>query len=264
MGISWPDKYDVLGIRVSAADYEGLSDVIIGAARNECTGTVTALAVHGLVIASRDSTFGAKINTFDVVTPDGQPVRWALKWLHKIVLRDRVYGPFLMLRLCQEAERTGVGVYLYGSHPDVVKRLRLNLCNEFPGIRIVGCEPSVFRPLLPTEDAELVKRINSSGAGLVFLGLGCPRQEEFAYDHRDKVHAVQICVGAAFDFHSGNKQMAPGWMQAKGLEWLYRLLQEPGRLWRRYLFTNSLFLVKLLLQIINQRRRIFPRAVKMN
>ncbi len=251
---AWPDKYDVLGVKVSATDYDELSEMVIQAAREHVAGTVTALAVHGLVTASLNAPFGAKLNSFDAVSPDGQPVRWALKWLHGIRLNDRVYGPFLMLRLCERAANSGMGVYLYGSYPSVVEALKENLLRQFPGIRIVGSEPSAFRPLLPAEDMALVERINSSGASLVFLGLGCPVQEEFAYDHRSKIRAIQICVGAAFDFHAGNKKMAPSWMQAKGLEWLYRLLQEPKRLWRRYLITNSLFLLKVLLQKTNQRK----------
>jgi exopolysaccharide biosynthesis WecB/TagA/CpsF family protein len=116
----------------------------------------------------------------------------------------------------------------------------------------VGCEASVFRPLTRQEDEELVDRISHSEAGLVFLGLGCPLQEIFAHDHRQLIRAVQICVGAAFDFHGGHKKMAPAWLQENGLEWLYRLSQEPRRLWRRYLVTNSIFLIKIFSQLIHQ------------
>jgi exopolysaccharide biosynthesis WecB/TagA/CpsF family protein len=122
-----------------------------------------------------------------------------------------------------------------------VAALEANLVDRFPALRVVGCEPSLFRPLTPEEDEAFVRRVNDSGAGLLFLGLGCPLQETFAYEHRHTIKAVQLCVGAAFDFHAGNKRMAPGWMQRSGLEWLFRLTQEPGRLWRRYLVTNATF-----------------------
>ena len=160
-----------------------------------------------------------------------------------------------MLRLCHRAVLEGIGVYLYGSTPEVVKKLSANLLSWFPGLRLVGLESPPFRNLTEEEDREVVYRINSSGAGLVFLGLGCPQQDHFAFDHRSRIMAVQICVGAAFDFHSGNKRMAPSWMQNNGLEWLFRLLQEPNRLWRRYIFTNITFLVKLSYELVKNRLR---------
>jgi N-acetylglucosaminyldiphosphoundecaprenol N-acetyl-beta-D-mannosaminyltransferase len=199
------------------------------------------MAVHALVTAARDPSYRAKVNTFEVVAPDGQPVRWALNRLEGTGLEDRVYGPEFMIRLCRRAAETGVGVYLYGSSLEVVRALEANLLDRFPALRIVGCEPSLFRPLTAGEDEAFVRRVNDSGAGLLFLGLGCPLQESFAYEHRRAIKAVQLCVGAAFDFHAGNKRMAPGWMQRRGLEWLFRLTQEPGRLWRRYLITNAAF-----------------------
>ena len=238
---AWPDKHDVFGVQVSATDYERASDVLMEMSRRRQGGTVTHLAVHALVTAATDASYGKRINRFDIVAPDGQPVRAALNCFHNTQLKDRVYGPELMIRLCRRAAQDGVGIYLYGSHANVVQKLRDNLIAQCPGLQVAGCEPSVFRALTSEEDEQLVQRINQSGAGLVFLGLGCPRQEIFADEHRDRIQAVQLCVGAAFDFHAGNKKMAPPWMQRCGLEWLFRLLQEPGRLWRRYLVTNSLF-----------------------
>lgn len=244
----WPDKYNILGVAVSATTAEQAAHLIIRAAQQRHPAVVTALAVHGLVLASNDESFRAKINTFDLVTPDGQPVRWALNLLYHTRLPDRVYGPALMLLLCERAARANIPIYLYGSYPQVSERLKTNLNRLFPKLRIAGYEPSLFRPLSADEDDALTERINASGAGLVFLGLGCPLQENFAYDHRGGLAAVQLCVGAAFDFHSGNKKMAPQWMQRNGLEWFYRLMTEPKRLWRRYAVTNSLFSMKFLLQ----------------
>jgi exopolysaccharide biosynthesis WecB/TagA/CpsF family protein len=175
--------------------------------------------------------------------------------LHRAGLAERVYGPELMLRLCRGAAAAGVSIYLYGGNPEVAEKLRANLTHLCPGLRIAGYEAPPFRPLTPEEDRAVVERINASGAGLVFIGLGCPKQDVFAYEHRDSIRAVQLCVGAAFDFHAGVKPMAPAWMQRRGLEWLYRLIQEPGRLWRRYLVTNSIFLGKLGTAFLSKRRR---------
>jgi exopolysaccharide biosynthesis WecB/TagA/CpsF family protein len=154
-----------------------------------------------------------------------------------------------MLRLCREASRSGIGVYLYGSLPQVAEKLDGELKRKFPALFVAGWESPPFRSLSQEEDAAVVERINSSGAGIVFVGLGCPKQEIFAYEHRDRLKAVQVCVGAAFDFHAGNKKMAPKWMQRSSLEWLFRLVQEPRRLWRRYIFTNVIFVLKIISHI---------------
>jgi exopolysaccharide biosynthesis WecB/TagA/CpsF family protein len=238
---AWPKRHSIFGVRVSATDYGEAARCIIDAARRREGATVTHMAVHALVTAAYDPDYRAMVNRFDVVAPDGQPVRWALNYFRKTHLADRVYGPEMMIRLCREAAAAGISVYLYGSTPGVVQALRDRLLQRLPNLEIVGCEPSAFRPLTPEEDEAFIRRVNDSGAGLLFLGLGCPLQETFAYEHRDTVRAVQLCVGAAFDFHAGNKAVAPQWMQRHGLEWLFRLAHEPGRLWRRYLLTNAAF-----------------------
>lgn len=247
--LKWPQKHNLIGVAVSETIYDEASSLIIYAAQKHIPVTITHLAVHGLVTASADPSFKSKVNSFDIVAPDGQPVRWALNILYGTKLQDRVCGHELMLRLYRRAAEADICVYFYGSRKCVVEKLRENLIKRFPSLQIVGYEPSVFRPLTQEEDEALVERINRSGAGLVFLGLGCPLQEVFAYEHRHSINAVQICVGAAFDFLSGNKKIAPRWMQMNGLEWLFRLMTEPRRLWRRYLVTNTIFLIKLFLQI---------------
>ena len=190
-----------------------------------------------------------RLNSFEIVAPDGQPVRWALNWLHRAKLADRVYGPELMLRLCERAAKEDVSIYLYGGASDEILRdLKTNLLQKYPNLVIAGAESPPFRHLTAEEDDAVVKRINESGAGIVFIGLGCPKQDHFAFEHRDRLQSVQACVGAAFDFHAGRTSMAPAWMQRRGLEWFYRLCREPRRLWRRYLVTNTLFLKKLLSQ----------------
>jgi N-acetylglucosaminyldiphosphoundecaprenol N-acetyl-beta-D-mannosaminyltransferase len=252
--VAWPRKVDVFGVGISVTDYAAATAAVLQAARRRQPAVVTAHAVHALVTFSGDPELRAKANTFEVVTPDGQPVRWAVNLLHRAGLTERVYGPELMLRLCRAAAEQEVSIYLYGGNPAVAERLRANLVEKCPGLRIAGYEAPPFRALTPEEDRAVVERVNASGAGLVFIGLGCPKQDLFAYDHRESIRAVQVCVGAAFDFHAGVKKTAPAWMQKRGLEWLYRLWQEPGRLWKRYLVTNSIFVAKLAAALLRGSR----------
>ena len=251
--ITWPRKFDLFGVRVSATTYDETTRLATDAVRGGRSACVSALAVHGLISGANDGAFRSVLNTFDILTPDGQPVRFALNLLHNAGLADRVYGPELTMRMCAHAAREGIGVYLYGSYPHVVAKMAQNLLYRFPELQISGYEPSAFRKLTPAEDAALVNRINESGAGFVFIGLGCPRQEQFAAEHRQAIRGVQVCVGAAFDFIAGNKPMAPPWMQRRGLEWLFRLGQEPSRLWRRYAVTNASFVVKLCGRMLGRR-----------
>lgn len=247
--VRWPPKYDLFRVKVSAAGYAKVVDAILQAARQRLPSVASFHAAHALVTASDDPALLTKVNTFQILAPDGQPVRWALNLLYRAGLRDRVYGPELMMRLCRRAAAEGVPVYFYGSSPRVIDGLCARFSAEYPDLEVAGAESPPFRPLSPEEDRDMVNRINQSGAGIVFIGLGAPKQDHFAYEHRDRIRAVQVCVGAAFDFHAGSKKMAPPWMQRNGLEWLYRLIQEPRRLWRRYMVTNSVFLAKLLCEL---------------
>jgi len=242
---AWPRKVDLFGVRVSATTYDECLRLIVDQATRRTSATVDHMPVHGLVEASRDGALRAMINRFDIVAPDGHPVRWLAGRLGGYALPDRVYGPELMQRLCAAAAERGIGIYLYGSTPEVIEKLAANLVERFPGLRICGAESPPFRSLSGEEDRGMVERINASGAGIVFIGLGCPKQETFADQHRDAIRAVQVCVGAAFDFHAGTKRMAPRWMQERSLEWLFRLVTEPRRLWRRYFVTNSIFLFRV-------------------
>ncbi|HWB14665.1 MAG TPA: WecB/TagA/CpsF family glycosyltransferase [Pirellulales bacterium] len=243
--LAWPAKLDLFGLGISPTTYDHAVRLIVSAAEKGTSAIVACQAVHAVVTACGDATLKERVNSFELVTPDGQPVRWALNWLHRAGLADRVYGPELMLRLCREAGRRGVTIYLYGGTPSVLDLLRQRLLALCPDLCIAGFEAPPFRPLTAEEDAGVIERINNSGAGVVFIGLGCPKQDHFAYEHRASLRAVQVCVGAAFDFHAGVKPMAPAWMQRRGLEWLFRLSCEPRRLAGRYLKTNSLFLFKL-------------------
>lgn len=251
-----PPRREVAGVGVSVTDYARTTDAVIAAAEANRPLLVTALAVHGLTVAASDAEIGTAIQSFDVVTPDGQPVRWALNLLHGVGLEDRVYGPELMLRVCAAAEREGVGIYLYGSRSTVLDGLRTRLQARFPRLRIAGWRASRFRPSTAEEDADDVRDILSSGAGIVFVGLGCPRQERWAYEHRNLIPRPMICVGAAFDFHAGTVRQAPSWMQARGLEWLFRLAMEPRRLWKRYLTTNPKFVALVLHDWVRRERSV--------
>lgn len=259
--VRWPPRHNMFGVQVSPTTYDEAVDVILAAAQQRRPAAVSLHAAHAVVTASDDPVLLEKVNRFQMIAPDGQPVRWALNWLHGAKLKDRVYGPELTLRLCEAAAAQGVPIFLYGSSPEVIIALSHNLVKRYPGLIIAGAEAPPFRALTPEEDADMVARINASGAGLVFIGLGCPKQDHFAADHMDCIQAVQVCVGAAFDFHAGNKRTAPDWMQRRGLEWLFRLWQEPRRLWKRYLVTNTLFLYKLGRQWLTGPKHSLPRPV---
>jgi len=234
-------KKNILGIGVDAVDYEAAVHQILEAARHQRGFTVSALAVHGVMTGVSDPEHRYRLNRFDLICPDGQPVRWMLNLSASAGLTDRVYGPFLTLKLCKQASEKGIPLFFFGSSQQVLERLSTSLKERFPGIRIAGTRPSRFRKATPQEIEQDVHAIKESGAAITFVGLGCPRQEVWAYEMKDKLGMPIISVGAAFDFLSGNLEMAPPWMQRMGLEWFFRLLKEPGRLWQRYLILNSLY-----------------------
>jgi exopolysaccharide biosynthesis WecB/TagA/CpsF family protein len=238
---------------IDAIDYQTAVSRITEAASSKQPLAVSALAVHGLMIGALDREQKYRLNHFDLLVPDGQPVRWALNAIHKTHLRDRVYGPNLTLAVCARAEARGLGLFFYGSTPDVLARLKLNLQNRFPSIRISGMEHSKFRSLTLQEKQQIVERIHESGAEIVFVGLGCPRQEVWTYELRDAISRPVLAVGAAFPFLAGTLRQAPEWMQERGLEWLFRLFVEP-RLWRRYLFLNPAYILLILSQLLRLHR----------
>ncbi|MDQ3001293.1 MAG: WecB/TagA/CpsF family glycosyltransferase, partial [Fibrobacterota bacterium] len=196
----------------------------------------------------QDPAHSRRLNGLDLVVPDGQPVRWALKWLHGKSLPDRVYGPNLTLYTAKAMAEAGLGLYLYGSTASVLSRFSENLKIKFPGLIIAGSEPSRFRRLDVKERAEVIGRIKASGAKAVFVGLGCPRQEVWAFEYRQDLSMPILAVGAAFDFHAGTLPQAPRFMQDRGLEWIFRLVQEPKRLWHRYVILNPIYLWNVLKQ----------------
>ncbi|HUL35060.1 MAG TPA: WecB/TagA/CpsF family glycosyltransferase [Candidatus Eisenbacteria bacterium] len=241
-------KRNILGISVNATDYEAATAAIISAAHARKPCAVTALAVHGLMTGVRDEKHRFRLNSIDIVVPDGQPVRWALNWIHGAGLKDRVYGPNLTLEVCRSAELEGLSVFFFGATPDILTRLQSNLLRRFPRLKIAGAISSKFRRLTLSEKDQIVSEIRESGASIVFVGLGCPRQEIWIYEFRQWLDCPLMAVGAAFPFLAGTVKQAPAFMQRAGLEWLFRLSQEPLRLWRRYLFLNPLYLALLALQ----------------
>jgi N-acetylglucosaminyldiphosphoundecaprenol N-acetyl-beta-D-mannosaminyltransferase len=238
-------KRSVLGVLVDAVDYPAAQERILDAARERRPYGVSALAVHGIMTGVHDDVHRHRLNSLDLVTPDGQPVRWALNWLHGAGLAERVYGPELTLRLCAGAAEEGLPVYFYGSAPEVLAALTANLRRLFPTLVVAGSEPSKFRQVDRAELDDVAERIRTSGARLCFVGLGCPRQEVFAYELREAAGMPVIAVGAAFDYHAGLVDEPPRWMQDRGLQWAHRLVQDPRRLWRRYVLLNPEYVARL-------------------
>lgn len=241
-------KQNVLGVRVDAVNYEGAVQKIITAAREGKKLSVSALAVHGVMTGVLDETHRYRLNRLDLVCPDGQPVRWAINLLYKKGLPDRVCGPELMLRICERAAQEKLPIYLYGSRPETLEILIKNLCDRFPDLIIAGYQPSRFRQVSAEEKQQIIEEIRNSGAAMTFVGLGCPRQEVWVYEYCQDLPMPVMAVGAAYDFHAGRISQAPKFMQRWGLEWFYRLMQEPNRLWRRYVFLNPLYISLFILQ----------------
>jgi exopolysaccharide biosynthesis WecB/TagA/CpsF family protein len=242
MGVATSTKRNLLGIMVDATTYDDVVERVFDAARTATGLSVSATAVHGVMEGVHDREHAARLNAFDILTPDGQPVRWALNWLYKTKLRERVYGPELMLRCCARAAEEGFPIYLYGSTSDVLRPLKSKLEERFPGLKVAGTSESRFGTIGPAAREEIAAQIRASGAKLVFVGLGCPRQEIFTWAMRDQVSLPMLAVGAAFDFHAGLATEAPTWMQRWGLQWLHRFFGNPRRLWRRYLLLNPEYL----------------------
>jgi exopolysaccharide biosynthesis WecB/TagA/CpsF family protein len=242
-------KRNLLGVLINVIDYEGAVAQITAAALTGRPLGVSALAVHGVMTGALDHSQRSRLNRLELVVPDGQPVRWALNLLYQARLSDRVYGPELTLRVCQRAAQERLPIYLYGSTREVIDTLATNLTRRFPGLEIAGLEPSKFRRLSAAEKEEVVARIRGSGARLVLLGMGCPRQEVWAYEYRLALSMPVLAVGAAFDYHAGRLRRPPPFLQRLGLEWAFRLSCEPRRLWRRYLLLNPAFLLMLGFQL---------------
>ena len=245
-------KKNILGIDYSVTDYEQASDYIINAAKKQKSFAVSALAVHGLISSIIDKKLYEKIKKIHMIVPDGQPIKWALNYFYQLNLKDRVYGPELTLYVLEKASIDKLNIFLYGSTEDTLKKFKNFILKNYTGIKICGIHIDRFRDSTNQEDMEDIKKINNSKANIVLVGRGCPRQEIWVSDHINKINAPMLAVGAAFDFHAGKLKQAPKIIQDYGLEWLYRLIQEPRRLWKRYLFTNSYFIFLIIKKMIKR------------
>lgn len=242
----------ILGLPIDAVSWPDATDRILEwADRGECRA-VCVVNVHSLMTARRSAAHAEAIRSADLVTPDGAPVAWMLRRKGHVG-QSRISGPDLMWQCCRAAAERRLKMFLFGATPGTLGRLRQNLSAAFPGIRIVGALSPPFRALSAEEDAAVIATINGSGAQIVWLGLGCPKQEAWLHAHRGRIGAVMVGVGAAFDFHAGLVKRAPLWLRRCGLEWLYRLWQEPRRLASRYLVMNTRFILAALRELLNRR-----------
>lgn len=247
-------RVDVLGVEVSTVNQDMALEEVTRWVEEQQRHYVCVTGVHGVMECQRDEQLREIHNASGLTTPDGMPMVWAghkagAEWM------DRVYGPDLMLNVLERAAERGWTSFLYGGKDGVPELLSEKLTERFPDLKIVGAYSPPFRPLTEEEDAEIVQRINDSGADFVWVGLSTPKQEKWMHAHRDRLDAPALFgVGAAFDFHAGLVPQAPEWMQKRGLEWFYRLTKEPKRLWRRYFRNNPEYLWKI--------RRRPPRLVE--
>ena len=241
-------KFNLLGVNISAVDYEAAVAKIVVAAESRKPLGVSALAVHGVMTGVLDDEHRHRLNDLELIVPDGQPVRWGLNLLHKTGLKDRVYGPNLMLETCRAAEANGIPIFLFGGKRKLLNDLSHSLMAKFPNLKIVGELPSKFRTVSLAEKQEIIEAIKSSGAAITLVGLGCPRQEVWAFEYKEHLKMPILAVGAAFNFHAGQLDQAPLILQRFGLEWFYRLIKEHKRLWQRYVLINPYYLSMLFLQ----------------
>nr|WP_287329906.1 WecB/TagA/CpsF family glycosyltransferase [Mesorhizobium sp.] len=238
-------REQVLEVPVHALDWAQVVNCVFDWALRRESRTVFLGNVHSVVTARRNRAHAEAMNSADLVAPDGAPVAWVLR-RQGHPDQPRISGPDLMWICCRRASELGTEMFLYGGSPGTLQRLEQCIRTKFAGINIVGSYSPPRRPLSAEEDEVVVRMINQSGARIVWVGLGCPKQESWMQAHRGRINAVMLGVGAAFDFHAGDVRRAPQWMQRSGLEWLHRLFQDPRRLASRYLVTNSLFILALL------------------
>ncbi len=245
-------RANILGVGISAINLETALRTIGGWISRREPQYVCLTSVNGVIESQWDEELRRIHNAAGLVTPDGMPLVW-LSRLMGYPYVGRVYGPDLMLAVCERSAEQGCRHFFYGGAPGVAEKLVVRLQSRFPGLKVTGVYSPPFRPLTSEEDQALGERINAAGPDIVWVGISTPKQERWMVEHVGRISApVLIGVGAAFDFHAGLKRQAPSWMQISGLEWLFRLMTEPRRLWRRYLINNSWFLWLILLQALGR------------
>ncbi len=240
---------DIVGMRVDATSYEDATERIITGANEKVGKYVCAANVHMVMETYDNPEFAKIVNHADIVTPDGMPLVWGLRALG-VKNATRVCGPTLTLSVCEAAANQNVPIALYGGTEESLVAFTNFLVEKFPTINIVCQISPPFRAISPAEDRAYTQQIVDSGAQILFVGIGCPRQEIWMAEHQHQIPAVMLGIGAAFDFHSGRVKQAPMWMQQIGLEWFFRLMMEPKRLWKRYLKHNPRFVFLLLKQLL--------------
>ena len=231
----------VIGFPVTAESFETKVDTMLGWAQQRLSKVVCVANVHMLIEAKHHMGFASILHRADMLTPDGMPLVWLTSWISNR-RQERVAGMDILFSLCHKATEKNVSLFFLGSTPTILDRMQQRLNREFPELPIAGMEDLPFRPLTYEEDEALIHRLNNSGAGIVLVSLGCPKQERWMPAHKNKVNAVMIGIGGVFPVFAGAQKWAPAWVRKNGLEWLYRLLQEPRRLWKRYAKTIPLFL----------------------
>ncbi len=239
----------ILGVNVAVSSYDRVVQRCLTWAQARESRTLCFSTVHMIMEAVDDPAFLGRLNSIDVVNPDGMPLVWALSALGARSAQ-RVYGPDATVLVLDAAEKAGIPVGFYGGSQAVLDALIAVVRSKHPRLNIAFYESPPFRALTPEEDAAVIERIAASGTRLLFIGLGCPKQENWVAEHAGKVPAVMLAVGAAFDFLAGTKPQAPRWMMRSGLEWLFRLVTEPRRLARRYFRNNPRFVFKFLRQLV--------------
>ncbi|MFZ3374854.1 MAG: WecB/TagA/CpsF family glycosyltransferase [Chthoniobacterales bacterium] len=255
------ERVNVLGVGISVLDQDRAREFLFGAVRKGCRGYVTVTGVHGVSEAQKDPQLREIFNRALLVTPDGMPMVWMGRLQGQRSIR-RVYGPDLMLNLCQHSVACGFSHFLYGGVPGVAEGLKQELEVRFRGLKIVGTYTPPFRPLSDIEVSDLQQRVRAARPDFFWVGLSTPKQEHFMAQHMSILPEAKIFigVGAAFDLLTGRVRQAPRWMQSAGLEWFFRLAQEPKRLWKRYLLSNPLFMLRAGAQLLGLRNYLLPET----
>lgn len=250
-------KIDIIGTKVNNINEESIIKNILFFCKDKVNKNARYICfanVHMIMEAYDNQSFQKIINEADIVAPDGMPLSWYMNKSRETSLKQkRISGPDTSLKLCEISSANNLKLGFYGSSEEVLKKMKKNLSEKFPGIDIALMISPPFRELNKEEKETMVNKINKSEVDLLFVGLGCPKQEKWMFEHKDKLNCTMLGVGAAFDFIAGDKKMAPLLLQKAGLEWLYRLLQEPSRLWRRYLKHNPRFLFHLMKHNLNYK-----------
>lgn len=240
-------NFNILGLNINDTNYDRAVNLVSDWASSGNASYICCANVHMVMEAYDSPDFCQIVNTADIVTPDGIPLVWIMR-SRGAKNQERVYGPHLMIKALKMAENEGIPVGFIGGQPQTLEKLVKRVNSDYPSLRVAYYYSPPFRDLTLEEDQQIVEKIRISGARIFFVGLGCPKQEYWMHAHRGKIKNVMIGVGAAFDFYAGTKKQAPSWMQNAGLEWMFRLFQEPERLWKRYLFHNLRFVILVLFE----------------